>query len=56
MTRYDGARVLKAGGCFIAGVANHPSAEPDTLVVRIGFEDRQWLLEDAPETYYVTEY
>jgi hypothetical protein len=55
-TRYDGARVLKAGGCFMAGVATHASAEPDSLVVRIGVEDRRWLLEDAPETYYVTEY
>jgi hypothetical protein len=25
-------------------------------VVRTGFEDREWLLEDAPETYYVTDY
>lgn len=55
-TRYDGAPVLKVRGCFMAGLATHPSAEPATLVVRSGFEERQWLLEDAPETYYVTEY
>lgn len=54
--RYDGAPVLKAGGCFMAGLASHPSAEPGSLVVRVDFEDRQWLLDDAPETYYVTEY
>jgi hypothetical protein len=55
-TRYDGSPVLKAGGCFMAGLATHPSAEPATLVVRIGLDERTWLLEDAPETYYLTEY
>ena len=55
-TRYDGTPVLKVGGSFMAGLATHRSAEPETLVVRIGFEEREWLLEDAPETYYVTDY
>ena len=53
--RYDGSPVLKVGGCFMAGLATHPSAEPETLVVRVGLEEREWLLEDAPETYYVTD-
>ena len=56
VTRYDGSLVLKAGGCFMAGLATHPSAEPGTLVVRVGFEEREWLLEDAPDAYYVTDY
>lgn len=55
-TRYDGSPVLKLGGCFMAGLATHPSAEPDTLVVRCGHEEREWLIEDAPGTYYVTDY
>jgi hypothetical protein len=55
-TRYDGTPVLKAGGCFMAGLTTHPSAEPDTLVVRIGFEERAYFLEDAPDTYYLTDY
>lgn len=54
--RYDGATVLKAGGSFMAGIATHPSAEPDSLVVRSDFEDRDLLIADAPETYYTTEY
>ena len=54
-TRYDGSPVLKVGGCFMAGMATHHSAEPETLVVRIDLEERQWLLEDAPETYYLTD-
>src|SRR2546426_2130961 len=55
-TKYDGSPVLKLGGSFMAGLATHPSAEPDTLVVRSGYEERQWLIEDAPETYYLTDY
>jgi hypothetical protein len=54
--RYDGSPVLKLGGCFMAGLATHASAEPDSLVVRIAVEDRAWLLADAPETYYITDY
>ena len=54
--RYDGSPVLKVAGCFMAGLATHRSAEPKTLVVRVGFEEREWLLLDAPETYYVTDY
>jgi hypothetical protein len=55
-TKYDGSPVLKVDGIFMAGLAMHPSAEPDTLVVRAGFEDRERLVEDAPETYYLTDY
>jgi hypothetical protein len=55
-TRYDGSPVLKLGGCFMAGLATHASAEPGTLVVRFDAEEREWLIEDAPETYYLTDY
>ena len=54
--KYDGSPVLKASGSFIAGLATHRSADPETLVVRADFEERDWLLADAPETYYVTDY
>jgi hypothetical protein len=40
----------------MAGLATHESAEPDTLVVRVGLDERPYLLEDAPDTYYVTDY
>ena len=55
-TRHDGAPVLRVGGAFMAALASHPSAEPDTLVVRVRVEDRDLLLEEAPDVYYVTEY
>ena len=54
--RYDGSEVLKAGGSFMAGIASDESAEADSLVVRCEYDDRQLMLEDAPETYYLTEY
>ncbi len=40
----------------MAGLATHRSAEPGTLVVRCDLEGRASLLEDAPETYYLTEH
>jgi hypothetical protein len=43
-TKYDGSPVLKAHGVFMAGLAMHASAEPDTLVVRAEFEEREGLL------------
>ena len=54
--RYDGAPVLKIDGVFVAAMATHPAAEPDSLVVRVGLEERELLLEDAPDTYYITDY
>lgn len=56
VVRYDGAPVLKIAGVFMAGLASHESAEPDTLVVRAEVEARESYLEDAPETYYLTDY
>ena len=55
-TKYDGSPVLKVGGCFMAGLAIHRSAKPETLVVRVGLEERERLIQDAPETYYLTDY
>jgi hypothetical protein len=34
----------------------HPSAEPETLVVRARLDERESLLEEAPDTYYLTDY
>lgn len=40
----------------MAALATHQSAEPDSLVVRMDPADREALLEDAPDTYYLTEH
>jgi hypothetical protein len=54
--KYDGSPVLTLGGCFVAGLAAHSSAEPDTLVVRITGDDRDRFLAEAPDAYYLTDY
>jgi hypothetical protein len=48
-----GAPALKVGGKLLACMASHKSAEPNTLVVRIDFEDRDALIADDPRTYYL---
>ena len=48
-----GAPALKVRGKLLACMASHKSAEPGSLVVRIGFEDREALIADDPRTYYV---
>src|SRR5262245_37180701 len=55
-TRYDGSPVLRVNGCFVAGVASHRSAEPGSLAVRCMLDDRERLISEAPEAYYVTDY
>jgi hypothetical protein len=55
-TKYDGSPVLEVGGAFMAGLATHRSAEPKTLVVRVRVEEREHLLEEAPNIYYLTDY
>ena len=55
-TKYDGSQVLTRGGCFVAGLATHRSAEAHSLVVRYAIDERAWLIEDAPDIYYLTDY
>ena len=55
-TKYDGSPVLECRGCFMAGMAMHASAEPDSLVVRVDLDARRWLLDEAADTYYLTPY
>ena len=40
----------------MAGMATHTSAEPGTLVVRMDVDAREHVLDEASETYYVTDY
>jgi hypothetical protein len=48
-----GVPALKLRGVFLACMASHKSAEPDTLVVRIGIDQRDAMIADDPETYYL---
>ena len=55
-TKYDGSPVVRVDGCFMAGLTTHPSVEPGTLVVRANLEEREGLVAEAPDTYYLTDY
>ena len=51
-----GAPALKIHGKLMACVPTHRSAEPGSLVLRVGFDDRAELLTAAPDVYYVTDH
>jgi hypothetical protein len=51
-----GVAALKVNGRMFAGMASHKSAEPGTLVVYAPFEQRDALIEEEPETYYLKDH
>jgi hypothetical protein len=51
-----GSPALKVRGKLLACVPTHRSAEPNSLAVRVGFDDRTELLAAAPDVYYVTDH
>jgi hypothetical protein len=51
-----GQPALKVGGTMFVCIASHKSAEPDTLVVRMEIADRDLLIEEDPDTYYLKEH
>lgn len=51
-----GTPALKVRGRMFTCIASHKSAEPNTLVVMMDFADRDALLEDDPDTYYLKEH
>lgn len=51
-----GAPALKLRGHLLACIPTHRSAEPDSLVVRVDLTDRDHLLAEAPDTYYITDH
>ena len=51
-----GKPALKVRGRMFVCMASHTSAEPDTLVVMMDFVERETLMADDPETYYLKEH
>ncbi len=51
-----GVPAFKIHGKLIACPAIHRSAEPGTLVVQVGFEERDGLIADDPDIYYLKEH
>ena len=54
-TAYGGPAV-KTGGQMFACKTTHKSAEPNTLVVRLDFADRDAMIAEDPETYYLKDH
>jgi hypothetical protein len=51
-----GAPALKLHGQLLACMATNKAAEPDTLVVRIDFAQRDELLAAEPDVYYLKDH
>jgi len=51
-----GSLALKVRGDLLACMAINKSAEPGSLGVRVDFDQRDALLAEAPQTYYVTDH
>src|SRR6266513_1545447 len=51
-----GAAALKVRGKMFACIPTHRSAEPHSLVVRLDFTDRDYLLAADPKVYYLTSH
>ena len=51
-----GSPALNVRGKMFACLAIHRSAEPNTLAVRIDFDQRDELIAGEPQTYYLTDH
>src|ERR1051326_3305610 len=51
-----GSPCIKIDGQLLTCIAINKSAEPNSLVIRIDFDQRDALIAEAPETYYITDH
>lgn len=51
-----GKAALKVRGTMFVCIASHKSAEPDTLVVMMDFADRDALIAEDPDVYYLKDH
>jgi hypothetical protein len=51
-----GQPALKVRGKMFAVMASHPSAEPNTLGLMMDFVDRDALIEEEPDVYYLKDH
>jgi hypothetical protein len=51
-----GSPSIKVNGTLMACIAVNKAAEPNSLMVRIDFDQRDALIEEAPETYYLKDH
>ena len=53
VSTYFGMPALKLDGQMLACMASHKSAEPDSLVVRVDFFERDLRVANEPDIYYL---
>jgi len=51
-----GSPALEVHGKMFACLAVHKSAEPDTLAIRVDFDQRDAFIAEDPQTYYLTDH
>jgi hypothetical protein len=51
-----GTPAFKLNGKLMTCRAINKSAEPDTLALMVSFDDRDQLMEERPDVYYVTDH
>lgn len=51
-----GSPALKVGDKLVACIAINKAAEPDTLVVMVGFDERDELIAADPDVYYLVDH
>jgi hypothetical protein len=56
LTTTWGQPTLKVRGKMFACIASHKSAEPNSLVVMMDFPERDVLVEEEPDIYYLKEH
>ena len=56
LTTTWGQPTLKVRGKMFACIASHKSAEPNSLVVMMDFSERDMLVEEEPDIYYLKEH
>jgi len=51
-----GSPALRVRGQLFAGIAINKSAEPNSLMVRMPFEERDALIAEQPDIYYLADH
>jgi hypothetical protein len=51
-----GSPAIKVNGTLMACIAVSKVAEPNSLMVRIDFDQREAMIKEAPDTYYLKDH
>lgn len=51
-----GSPAIKVRGTLMAGIPVNKAAEPNSLMIRIDFDQRDAMIEEAPQKYYIKDH